>query len=152
MFGNNVVALDANPGGTDFLMVSRGGNFVFRFTIGQPLRRLQTGNLPSGVVVSRDGTRAYTNNEVNYSVTALEPRESLGDHPGHPVERATRAGTFAHAVLVGKLAFFTALGIPDNGFQGTPIRNFVPCSSGASSRTTAGVAAGPATRTAWPTA
>jgi hypothetical protein len=29
-------------------------------------------------------------------------------------------------VLVSKLAFFTALGIPDNGFQGTDIRNIIP--------------------------
>jgi YVTN family beta-propeller protein len=126
LFGNDIVALDANPAGTDFLIVSRGGNFVFRFTIGQPLRRLQTGNLPSGVVVSRDGTRAYTNNEVNYSVTAL----NLVNHSvitlDVPSSEPPAPGTFAHAVLVGKLAFFTALGIPDNGFQGTPIRDFVP--------------------------
>src|ERR1044071_10042202 len=35
-------------------------------------------------------------------------------------------GSFEHAVLVGKLAFFTALGIPDNDVFGTPIRDFVP--------------------------
>ena len=35
-------------------------------------------------------------------------------------------GTFEHSVLVGKLAFFTALGIPDNGIVGTPIRDLVP--------------------------
>ena len=35
-------------------------------------------------------------------------------------------GSFEHAVLVGKLAFFTALGIPDNDIFGTPIRDFVP--------------------------
>jgi mono/diheme cytochrome c family protein len=29
-------------------------------------------------------------------------------------------------VLVGKLAFFTALGIPDNGIFGTPIRDIIP--------------------------
>jgi len=28
--------------------------------------------------------------------------------------------------LVGNLAFFTALGIPDNGFQGTDIRDIIP--------------------------
>src|SRR5262249_3939451 len=35
-------------------------------------------------------------------------------------------GSFQHAVLVGKLAFFTALGIPDNDIFGTPIRDFIP--------------------------
>jgi hypothetical protein len=29
-------------------------------------------------------------------------------------------------VLAGKLAFFTAFGIPDNGFQGRGIREFIP--------------------------
>ena len=35
-------------------------------------------------------------------------------------------GTVEHATLVGKLAFFTALGIPDNGIFDTPIRDFDP--------------------------
>jgi hypothetical protein len=32
-------------------------------------------------------------------------------------------GSVEHVVLFGKLAFFTALGIPDNGFFDTPIRD-----------------------------
>ena len=48
-----------------------------------------------------------------------------GEH--HPVGRHPPApGTFEHAVLVGKLAFFTALGIPDNNFFDTDIRDIVP--------------------------
>ena len=35
-------------------------------------------------------------------------------------------GSFEHAVLVGKLAFFTALGIPDNDIFGTDIRKIIP--------------------------
>jgi hypothetical protein len=35
-------------------------------------------------------------------------------------------GSIDHTVLVGKVAFFTALGIPDNDFQGTPIRDIIP--------------------------
>ena len=35
-------------------------------------------------------------------------------------------GSFAHNVLVGKLAFFTALGIPDNGLQQIGIRDIIP--------------------------
>jgi hypothetical protein len=35
-------------------------------------------------------------------------------------------GSFEHAVLVGKVAFFTALGIPDNDIFGTDIRNIIP--------------------------
>src|SRR5439155_21196406 len=44
----------------------------------------------------------------------------------HPLKRPPAPGSFEHAVLVGKLAFFTALGIPDNGFQGTGIRKIIP--------------------------
>ena len=35
-------------------------------------------------------------------------------------------GTIEHAQLLGKVAFFTALGIPDNDIFDTPIRNIVP--------------------------
>jgi hypothetical protein len=33
--------------------------------------RVQTGNLPSGVAFRQDGTRAYANNEANFSVTSM---------------------------------------------------------------------------------
>ena len=47
------------------------------------------------------------------------PTRHLLQHPPAP-------GSFEHAVLVGKVAFFTALGIPDNDIFGTPIRNIIP--------------------------
>jgi YVTN family beta-propeller protein len=136
LFANNIVAIDANEDGTDFLIVSSGGNYVIRASldannildIGAPdnVVRFQTGNIPNGVVMSSDGRRAYTNNEVNVSVTAIDlvnntvlTRDIDSGTPPEP-------GTFAHAVLVGKLAFFTALGIPDNDIFGTPIRAFNP--------------------------
>ena len=80
-FLNDIVAIDANRAGTDFLIVSRGGNYVMRagiedckLTINAPnnVVRFQTGNLPSGVVMSRDRKRAYTNNEVDISVTRID--------------------------------------------------------------------------------
>jgi len=43
-----------------------------------------------------------------------------------PSSEPPAPGSFEHAVLVGKLAFFTALGIPDNGIFGMPIRDIVP--------------------------
>ncbi|MEE2733568.1 MAG: beta-propeller fold lactonase family protein [Pseudomonadota bacterium] len=123
LFGNELVAIDANAQGNDFLMVSRGGNYVVRASvapdgtldIGAPsgVTRFQTGNIPTGVVMSRDGTRAYTNNEVSTSVTALDlttnsvlQRDISSSAPPAP-------GTAKHRSIVGKLAFFTALGIPD---------------------------------------
>lgn len=133
-FGNDIVAIDANRPGTDFLIVSRGGNYVFRasrdgcqLTLNPPnVVRFSTGNLPNGVVISRDGTRAYVNNEVDISVTRIDleaGRVIPGDIPsGTP----PAPGTFEHAVLVGKLCFFTALGCPDEDNFGTPIRRSDP--------------------------
>jgi hypothetical protein len=142
-FGNDIVAIDANGAGDKFLIVSRGGNQVFRANLVDPATgqlnilnaagtgvdcRIQTGNLPSGVAMREDGTRGYTNNEANFSVTSMNTDtgscstltlDISSSEPPAP-------GTFEHAVLVGKLAFFTALGIPDNDLFGTPIRDFIP--------------------------
>src|SRR5215471_11028646 len=141
-FANDIVAIDGNAAGDTYLIVSRGGNEVFRAkpdpTTGQldilnaaKTRvdcRLQTGNLPSGVVVRADGTRGYANNEANFSVTSMniEAGNCLTLQLDIPSSTPPAPGSFAHAVLVGKLAFFTALGIPDNGAFSTPIRDIVP--------------------------
>jgi YVTN family beta-propeller protein len=141
-FGNDIVAIDGNSAGDTFLIVSRGGNQVFRAklnpssgqlnilnTAGTRVDcRIQTGNLPSGVAMRKDGTRGYANNEANFSVTSMRIDDGFcltleldisSSEPPAP-------GSFEHAVLVGKLAFFTALGIPDNDIFGTPIREFEP--------------------------
>ena len=139
-FGNDIVAIDANLAGDTFLIVSRGGNQVFRAKLdagklnllnaaGTSVDcRVQTGNLPSGVAMRQDGTRAYANNEANFSVTSMNIEDGVcltlqldisSSEPPAP-------GSFEHAVLVGKLAFFTALGIPDNDIFGTDIRNIIP--------------------------
>jgi YVTN family beta-propeller protein len=141
-FGNDIVAIDGNGAGDTFLIVSRGGNQVFRAKL-NPANgqlnilnaagtgvdcRLQTGNLPSGVAMRQDGTRGYANNEANFSVTSMNIEDGVcltlqldisSSEPPAP-------GSFAHAVLLGKIAFFTALGIPDNGIFGTPIQNIIP--------------------------
>jgi len=140
-FGNDIVAIDGNRKGDTFLIVSRGGNQVFRATLDASGKlnilnpagdrvdcRIQTGNLPSGVAMRQDGTRGYANNEANFSVTSMRTDDGVcltlqldisSSEPPAP-------GSFQHAVLVGKLAFFTALGIPDNDIFGTPIRDFIP--------------------------
>lgn len=138
LFGGDLIAVDADVNGENFLFVSRGGNYVMRaglgedglLTIGAPdVVRFQTGNIPTGVVISSDATRAYTNNEVNLSVTAIAldsntvlERDIAAGTPPEP-------GTFEHSVLVGKLCFFTALGMPDNGVFQDPIRDIVPLES-----------------------
>ena len=141
-FGNDIVAIDANRAGNKFVIVSRGGNQVLRAkldpstgqlnilnTAGTRVDcRIQTGNLPSGVAMRRDGTRAYANNEANFSVTSMNIDDGFCLTLQLDIDSAEppAPGSFEHAVLVGKLAFFTALGIPDNDIFGTPIREFVP--------------------------
>src|SRR5262249_27004895 len=74
-FGNDIVAIDANLAGNTFVIVSRGGNQVLRAKLDPATGqlnllnpggtrvdcRIQTGNLPSGVAMRQDGTRAYAN-------------------------------------------------------------------------------------------
>ena len=88
--------------------------------------RFQTGNLPSGVVIGYDGRRAYVNNDANVSVTAINLENNTVIERDIPSGEPPAPGTFEHAVMVGKVAFFTALGIPDNNFFDTDIRDIVP--------------------------
>jgi YVTN family beta-propeller protein len=141
-FGNDLVAIDANGAGDTFLIVSRGGNQVFRAKRNPATGqlnilnaagtgvdcRLQTGNLPNGVAMCKDGTRGYANNEANFSVTSMNIEDGLCLTLERDISSSTlpAPGSFAHAVLVGKVAFFTALGIPDNNIFGTPIRDIEP--------------------------
>ena len=142
-FGNDIVAIDANATGDTFLVVTRGGNQVLRAKLVDPATgelnilnaagdrvdcRIQTGNLPSGIAMRQDGTRGYANNEANFSVTSMNIEDGLCLTLQLDIDSAEppAPGSFEHAVLVGKLAFFTALGIPDNDIFGTPIRDFVP--------------------------
>jgi YVTN family beta-propeller protein len=141
-FANDIVAIDADLAGNTFAIVTRGGNQVIRAkrdpatgqlnilnAAGTGVDcRLQTGNLPSGVAMRQDGTRAYANNEANFSVTSMRIDDGfcLTTHLDIASSTPPAPGSFEHAVLVGKLAFFTALGIPDNDIFGTPIRDIVP--------------------------
>lgn len=137
LFANDIVAIDANAAGTDFLIVSRGGNYVLRasgganspLSIGAPnVVRFQTGNIPNGVVMSPSGRVAYVNNEVGCSVSILDLQSN--SVPERDVESCTLPdpGSHEHGVRLGKLVFFTALGVPDNGLVGTPIRAIEPLS------------------------
>jgi len=124
LFLNDIVAMDADRSGKNFLVVSRGGNFVIRASIGTDFKlttidannvakRFQTGNLPSGVVMARSGQRAYVNNELNTSISALNLQDNTVIARDIESSAPPAPGTQAHRNLVGKLAFFTALGIPD---------------------------------------
>ncbi|MGI9294465.1 MAG: hypothetical protein ACR2PS_10840, partial [Pseudomonadales bacterium] len=135
-FGNDLAAIDCDPAGTFCLIVSRGGNFVLRahvakdgsLDIGAPdnVVRFQTGNIPTGVVIDHAGSRAYVNNEVNVSVSVLDLDSNSVIARDIPSGTPPEPGSFAHRQLVGKLVFFTALGTPDNGLAGLPIRDIDP--------------------------
>lgn len=126
VFLNDLVAVDADRFGRNFLFVSRGGNYVMRASLdatgklnildgGVPAKakRLQTGNMPTGVVMSGDGTRAYANNEINTSVTSLDLTNNVVLKRDINSSTPPAPGTQEHRNLVGKLVFFTALGVPD---------------------------------------
>jgi DNA-binding beta-propeller fold protein YncE len=124
LFLNDIVAIEADRRGKNFLVVSRGGNFVIRASLGADgklttvdannvARRFQTGNLPSGVVMARNGTRAYVNNELNTSMSALNLTDNTVIARDVESSAPPAPGTREHRNLVGKLAFFTALGLPD---------------------------------------
>jgi YVTN family beta-propeller protein len=142
VFANDIVAIDGNGAGDTFLIVSRGGNELFRAKLDATGKlnilnaaatgvdcRLQTGNLPSGVAMRQDGTLGYANNEVDFSVTVMRIDDGFCITL-HPLDISSSTppapGSFDHAVLVGKLAFFTALGIPDNNLSGMEIRKIIP--------------------------
>lgn len=138
LFGNDVVAADATSDGNEFLVVSRGANYVLRAGLGSDGKldihapgnvvRFQTGNLPSGVVISKNdgGKRAYANNEANFSVTSMDLETNTVLFRDIPSSEPPAPGSLEHSVLVGKVAFFTALGIPDNGIFDMPIRDIIP--------------------------
>jgi len=138
LFGNDIVAIDADKKCENFFIVSRGGNYVIKarlvggkLDIGAPdVVRFQTGNIPSGIVVR--GKTAFVNNEVDMSVSVLDLDAGLP--VGDPVASSTppEPGSFDHSRLVGKLVFLTALGVPDNQdadgrpLRGIPIREIIP--------------------------
>jgi DNA-binding beta-propeller fold protein YncE len=139
LFLNDLVAVDADRGGRNFLFVSRGGNYVLRAGLDangklnildsgapQKAKRLQTGNMPTGIVMSNDGTRAYTDNELNMSVTALDLTNNVVLARDMESSKPPALGTQEHRNLVGKLVFFTALGVPDSGVFDTELRNIIP--------------------------
>lgn len=124
LFSNDLLDIEGNRFGDRMLVVSRGGNYVIRVgldaafkpTIQAPANvvRFETGNLPNSVVMSPDGTRAYTNNEVNLSVSVLDLVGNTTLARDVETSAPFPTGSREHRNELGKLAFFTALGLPDS--------------------------------------
>ena len=125
LHATDIVAIDATLDSLPtFFIVNRGGDFVIRavpngllngqLDIAAPNNaiRFRTGHLPNGIVVSKDGRRAYTNNEGSYSITAINLRGNRVIEQDISSSEPPAPGTFAHAVLLGKIAFTTGLGHP----------------------------------------
>jgi len=134
-FGNDLVAIDADRKCDNFFIVSRGGNAVIKaqlgpdgkLDIGAPdVVRFQTGNIPTGIEVDRKGDFAYVNNQLGQSVSILDLKANTVVAQDVPANTEPEPGSFEHARLMGKLVFFTALGVPDNGLIGTPVRDIKP--------------------------
>jgi len=133
LFGNDIVAIDATANGRTFFIVSRGGNYVLKATlqggrlnIGAPnVVRFKTGNIPTGIAVR--GRFGYVNNEVGHSVSILDLNSNGNTLAFNvPSSEPPKPGSHEHAVLLGKLVFFTALGVSDNGLVGQDIRAIDP--------------------------
>lgn len=133
LFGNRPAAIDANAAGTDFVIVSRGGDFVFRAGLDASgrieikkdaqgrLLRIPTGHTPNGVVMSADAKRAYVNNEVGYSLTVIDLEKNQVLALNLASSDLPVVASAEHEILLGKLSFETALGIPNNGIEQTGI-------------------------------
>jgi hypothetical protein len=133
LFGNDLVAIASDPQCQSFFIVSRGGNYVLRASlvngkldIGAPSNvvRFQTGNIPTGIAVR--GKRAYVNNQVGLSVSVLDLDGNTVVERDVASSTPPATGSHADSLLKGELAFFTALGIPDNQLSGLGIRDIVP--------------------------
>ncbi len=138
LFGNDLVAMDTDSDCERFYILSRGGNYVIKarlvddkLNINAPSNvvRFQTGNIPTGLVVDREGHRAFVNNQVNLSVSILNLDNNTVIARDIPSSTPPAPGSFADSALKGELTFFTALGVPDNDLRGLQIRDIVPLES-----------------------
>lgn len=116
------------------VLVSRAGGHVIRaafdgngrLTLGNsattPAVRVPVGNVPNGVVLDSRARRAYVNSEVDQTVTVIDLTTNAV--VGAPIESAPlpAVGTTEHNALIGKLAFFTGMGLPARGVAGTDVR------------------------------
>jgi len=120
----NNIALFVSRGGSYLLKASvndADGSFSLNNSATQPAVRIPTGNIPNGVVMSADGTRAYANNQVDRSFSAIDLTNNvnLGNVPSAELPSP---GTLAHNAIIGELVFFTGMGVDVNNLIGRDVR------------------------------
>ena len=85
---------------------------------------------------------------MNVSVTAIALDTNTVLTRDIPAGVLPRPDTFEHFILAGKLAFFTALGMPDNGIFDIQIWDFVPLNDKGKASSNGWSSCGSVTRTA----
>ncbi|BBM88286.1 YncE family protein [Candidatus Uabimicrobium amorphum] len=128
-FSGDTVAMAINA--EKVLFVSRSGAFVTRgffvgdtvnFNFQDPEIRIPVGNMPNGIVMNSTGTRAYVNSEVAATTTVI----NLDDNTVlATVENANLppVNTTEHQILIGKLAFYTGMGLAADGLLDDNVRD-----------------------------
>src|SRR5262249_25619391 len=128
LFLGDLVDIVATADGQSFVLVSRSGNYVARAALvdgklslensaSTPAVRIKTGWLPTGVALSTGGDRAYTYNEGGESITIIDLTTDSVLALNVATSAIPEAGSFAHDVRWGKLAFFTSIGTPNDGLR-----------------------------------
>ena len=130
-FAGDTTSLDIRNGNA--LFISRAGSYALRGQVAggaislnnganTPAVRFPTGNIPTGVVINSNATRAYVNNEIDATVTPinLETNQALADAEltGLPA-----VGSQAHNSRIGALVFFTGMGVQPDGLTNMSVRD-----------------------------
>ncbi len=128
VFAGDTVALAIR--GNAFVFVSRAGSYAMRgllsgenqLTLDNPGIRFAVGNIPTGVVLNSTGTRAYVYSEVSASMTSIDLNQNIILATVNTAELPA-VGTEEHQLLLGKLAFFTGMGVPAENLADQSVRN-----------------------------
>lgn len=134
-FAGDIVDIASDLSAKTILLLSRGGNYAMRasiatdgkLTISAPnVIRFQTGNLPTGVVINEKGSRAYVYNEIGRSVTEINLQSNQVLQRDIEASVLPATGSTEHIRSLGKLAFFTSMGMPESSLASTAIRAINP--------------------------
>lgn len=129
VFASDITSMSIRDGVA--LIPSRGGSFAFKATFNTSgvltltppaVVRFETGNIPTGVILNSNGTRGYVYAEVDATLTAID---LVSNTTIAEVETAIlpSPGSMEHNIILGKLVFFTGMGVPPVGLFGENVRD-----------------------------